>query len=175
MTAAEEWFVDTNVLVYATNARSPWRRDAEALLSLARQRGIELVISTQVVREYLAVTTRPEAGKIDKSTVRDALDNVRTFQSELRVIPEDSAVSERFVELVEQYEVGGKQVHDANIVACMLIHGVRSLLTFNAHDFKRFADLITILPISSTEHHESTPDLDSIEAEESEGELPSRN
>lgn len=151
MTAAEEWFVDTNVLLYASSARSPWHRDAEALLSRARQQDIQLVISTQVVREYLAVATRPESGKIDKPAVRDALDNVRTFQAELRVIPEDPAVSARLVELVERYEVAGKQVYDANIVASMLIHGIRRLLTFNGQDFARFADLITILPVSPVE------------------------
>ena len=176
MTAAEEWFVDTNVLVYATNARSPWQRDAEALLSLARQRGIEIVISTQIVREYLAITTRPDAGRVDKSAVRDALDNVRTFQSNLRVIQDDPAISARLLELIEDYEVVGKQVHDANIVACMLIHGVRSLLTFNAQDFTRFADLITLLPVSLTEYPEATQAPESPEpTAQPEGELPSRN
>ena len=32
----------------------------------------------------------------------------------------------------------GKQVHDANIVATMLAHGVGRLLTFNVADFQRF-------------------------------------
>jgi predicted nucleic acid-binding protein len=41
----------------------------------------------------------------------------------------------------------GRQVHDANVVATMLEHGVRRLLTFNAADFRRFARIIDIEPL----------------------------
>ena len=39
---------------------------------------------------------------------------------------------------------GGKQIHDANIVATMLRYGVLALLTCNPEDFLRFKTLITI-------------------------------
>lgn len=39
----------------------------------------------------------------------------------------------------------GKQVHDANLVATMLVHGVTRLLTFNAADFRRFGTLIEVV------------------------------
>jgi hypothetical protein len=45
--------------------------------------------------------------------------------------------------LVQQFEVHGKQVHDCNIVATMLAHGVRHLATRNAADFKRYESLIS--------------------------------
>ena len=38
-----------------------------------------------------------------------------------------------------------EQVHDANIVATMLAHGERRLLTFNGSDFQRFNDVIEIV------------------------------
>ena len=41
--------------------------------------------------------------------------------------------------------VGGKQVHDANIVATMLARGVTRLLTFNAADFRRFEPLVELI------------------------------
>ena len=40
---------------------------------------------------------------------------------------------------------GGKQVHDANIVATMLAHGERRLLTFNGADFRRFEPMIEVV------------------------------
>ena len=49
--------------------------------------------------------------------------------------------------LMETTEFGGKQVHDANIVATMLVHDVPLLLTNNVSDFKRFADSVTVLPL----------------------------
>src|SRR3954447_7537551 len=52
-------FVDTNVLVHATAAGSPFHtRAREALAPLAANG--PLAISQQVLREYLAVTTRPQ-------------------------------------------------------------------------------------------------------------------
>ena len=52
-------FVDTNVLVVARSAKAPNRQ--AALDALSRERRTEtLRISRQVVREYLAVVTRPQ-------------------------------------------------------------------------------------------------------------------
>ncbi len=42
-------------------------------------------------------------------------------------------------------QFGGKQVHDANIVAAMPAHQERRLFTFNVADFRRFAPLIEVL------------------------------
>ena len=52
-------FVDTNVLVVARSAQAPDRQ--AALDALSRERQSEgLKISRQVIREYLAVATRPQ-------------------------------------------------------------------------------------------------------------------
>ncbi|BAT54276.1 hypothetical protein NOS3756_32430 [Nostoc sp. NIES-3756] len=51
-------FIDTNILVYANLALSPFHIQAtERLRSLAEQ-GIDLYISRQTLREYLAAMTR---------------------------------------------------------------------------------------------------------------------
>ena len=41
--------------------------------------------------------------------------------------------------------VGGKQIHNANIVATMLAYGERKLLTLNAADFRRYEDRIELV------------------------------
>ena len=43
--------------------------------------------------------------------------------------------------------LGGKQVHDANIVATMQAYGVNRLLTDNTADYVRFSGLITVIPL----------------------------
>ena len=53
-------FIDTNVLVYSTSVRSPFRVQARAALDSVASAG-RVAISRQVLREYLAVTTRPQA------------------------------------------------------------------------------------------------------------------
>jgi hypothetical protein len=48
--------------------------------------------------------------------------------------------------LVANYDVKGKQVHDARLVAGMLRHNVSHLLTFNAKDFSRYSEISVIEP-----------------------------
>lgn len=50
--------IDTNVLMYATDTLSPWHSVVRDWLNTSRQKGIDLVISPQILREYLAATTR---------------------------------------------------------------------------------------------------------------------
>src|SRR5437773_9652179 len=45
-------------------------------------------------------------------------------------------------------DVKGKQVHDANIVATMLGHGLDHILTHNTADFERFRGLIDVVPLA---------------------------
>jgi predicted nucleic acid-binding protein len=56
----------------------------------------------------------------------------------------DEKVSERLLALLDDVSCAGKQVHDANIVATMLVHGVDTLVTINTDDFTRFEKLLRI-------------------------------
>ena len=56
---ANQLFVDTNILIFATNTASPWHTTAYTALQTARSQDVELTISPQVIREYLAAATRP--------------------------------------------------------------------------------------------------------------------
>jgi predicted nucleic acid-binding protein len=59
-TAVDRVFVDTNVLVFATQVSAPWHAEASRALSDLRAAGVELWISRQVLREYLATLSRPQ-------------------------------------------------------------------------------------------------------------------
>jgi predicted nucleic acid-binding protein len=56
-------------------------------------------------------------------------------------------VTANLLHLLTTVPVAGRQVHDANIVATMLAHGVPKLLTHNTADFARFAAVITVVPL----------------------------
>ncbi|HTB45835.1 MAG TPA: hypothetical protein VK741_19595 [Acetobacteraceae bacterium] len=73
-----------------------------------------------------------------------AIADVRRFQSSFEVAEEGPAVLEQLLRLLAAYPRAGKQVHDANLVAAMLVHDIRCLLTFNGADFRRFAGAIEI-------------------------------
>ena len=55
-------FIDTNILIYASIAESPFHAAARQALADAQQRYDSLWISPQVIREFLVVLTRPQAG-----------------------------------------------------------------------------------------------------------------
>ena len=140
-------FVDTNILVFATNAGSPFESAAETELEQWRRQGTYLYISVQVLREYLAVTTRPSPSQNVLPDYPAILANLASFRSEFHVLEDTRLVSEKLGELVQRFEVKGRQVHDASLAATMLTHGVQHLLTHNGGDFARFAPLIIVHPL----------------------------
>lgn len=66
---------------------------------------------------------------------------VRAFE----VLEDGPAVTEILISLCREIPVGGKQIHDANIVATMLAHGEHRLFTFNAGDFRRYSNRIELV------------------------------
>ncbi|MEA5599328.1 type II toxin-antitoxin system VapC family toxin [Rivularia sp. UHCC 0363] len=143
---AERIFIDTNILVYASIAEAPLHQPALSRLQTYEQTGQELWISRQVLREYLSVLTRPQSftAPIPITTLSDL---IRALLSRFQVADETTQVTEQLLVLLNQITVGGRQVHDANIVATMQTYGIQQLLTHNVGDFTRFAAQIVVLPL----------------------------
>ena len=133
-------FVDTNVLVYAAAPGAPLHPSARA--ALVRYGGAEtLCLSRQVLREFVAVLTRPQVWA-QARTPAAAADAALVLEQRFDVLEDGPLVWERLVELCRGFAFGGRQVHDANIVATMRAHGETRLLTFNTGDYRRFVGLI---------------------------------
>ena len=139
----EPIFLDTNTLVYASEQRAPLHATALQVIQDLYGVGAEVWISCQVLREYLATLTRPQTWG-NPQPVSVLIGEVRHFERRFRVAEDGPEVTDRLLNLLAQIPIGGKQVHDANIVATMQGHGIRRLLTHNAADFARFAGIITV-------------------------------
>ena len=137
-------FIDTNVFVYSRVLEAPQHETARPMLERALQDEEPLKISRQVVREYLAVVTRPQTWPVAISR-EEALADVNRLVGNFEALEDGPIVTEWLVELCREVAVGGRQIHDANIVATMLAHGERRLLTFNTADFRRFGDRIELV------------------------------
>ena len=137
-------FVDTNVLVRAHMADAPHHDVAQLRLAIELGTDEEVKISRQIIREYLAVVTRPQAWS-PPLPMPDALGNVLWMVNTLQILSDGPAVTNRLVALCREIPVGGRQIHDANIVATMIAHGERRLLTFNPRDFRRYDGLIELV------------------------------
>lgn len=142
---AEAVFIDTQILIYAASIPSPLYARAKDKLAELEHTGLMLCISRQVLREFLAVLTRPEAW-VNPVPVDHLTDQARQIEERFTVLEESPGVTTQLYNLLVTTQTRGKQVHDANIVAVMLTHGVKHLLTHNARDFHRFEPLIRILP-----------------------------
>lgn len=137
-------FIDTNVLVASRFVSAPQHVAARNILDREYRSREPLRISRQVIREYLAVVTRPQTWK-DGRSHKAAFDDVGRLIGGFEILEDGPAVTSLLVSLCNQVEVGGSQIHDANIVATMLAHGERRLLTFNTADFCRFGDRIELV------------------------------
>lgn len=56
-------------------------------------------------------------------------------------LPEQPAVYAEWRKLVAQFSVSGLQVHDARLVATMLVHSINHILTVNTDDFTRYTSI----------------------------------
>ncbi len=144
MDARSPIFVDTNVLLRATVETAPGHQEARALLPRLWDAGAELWLSRQVLREYAVALTRPQtySAPVAPAVVVASL---RTFQAQFHVADDTAEVTAKLLALLEVVTVGGKQVHDANIVATMQAYSIGQLLTHNVGDFERFSAYITVL------------------------------
>ena len=148
-TAVDRVLIDTNVLLYASFHLSPWHAPAIQSLHTLLQSGVELWVSRQILREYMAVMTRPGATTLT-SPATVAATHVEAFENMFKVADETNAVTTRLLALVRSVAMGGKQIHDANLVATMQVYGISKLLTNNGADFARFGAAVSVIPLTAS-------------------------
>ena len=137
-------FVDTNILVNARILEAPQHEIARVSLERAFEGPEALRISRQVIREYLAVVTRPQSWPVP-ITREEALEDARRLLEIYEILEDGPVVTDLLLDLCGRVPVGGKQIHDANIVATMLAYGERRLLTLNIADFRRYEERIELV------------------------------
>jgi toxin-antitoxin system PIN domain toxin len=145
MKVADRLLLDTNVLLAATDEGRVEHARARAAVDEWPAAGTTLYTSGQVLREYLSVGTRPVAQNGLGLAQPDAVANVRALRLRLRLLAETDKVSDRLLDLLSEVECRGKQVHDANLVATMLTHGVDTVVTMNVADFGRFNEHVRVI------------------------------
>lgn len=142
---ADRAVLDTNVLLAATDEARHEHEHAVAALNVWPASGMVLYTSGQILREYLVVATR----SIDNNGLglrrQDAIANVRALRTRLNLLVEDAKVSERLLGLLDGIECAGKQIHDANVVATMLVYGIDTVVTINTRDFARFDKRVRVV------------------------------
>jgi toxin-antitoxin system PIN domain toxin len=139
--------LDTNILVYAHRADSPFHaRARHCIRSLAEGNGA-WALPWSCVHEFLAVVTHPRIYK-PPTPIANALDQVDAWLESptLVLLSENEAHWPALRRAIEAGHVQGPRVHDARIAALCVAHGVTELWSAD-RDFSRFGELRVTNPL----------------------------
>ncbi len=139
--------VDTNVLIYAHRAESPWHGQARGALKALAEGGLPWGIPSPCLVEFLAVVTgfrgaiqaTPLAGAIGQAT-----EWLRAPHASL--LHSGDSHAQVLFDLAKAANLKGGQFHDARIAAICIENGVNELWTAD-RDFSRFPQLKTRNPL----------------------------
>lgn len=140
-TEDEIYFVDTNILVAASDDTRSGHAESHELFERAANGSPRLFACGQILREYLVVATRPVKSNGLGLSPGKATENIRTFRTCLKLLDENVACSRRLESIVLKHKLKGKRIHDANIASIMIENGLRTIFTLNPADFSIFQSI----------------------------------
>jgi predicted nucleic acid-binding protein len=138
--------LDTNIFARLAQPTHPHHTIAKQAVTALRLRDDEPCVVPQVLYELWVVCTRPvplNGLGMTSAAAGAELANVTRFAFLYR---DERAILQHWQQLVANYEIKGKAAHDARVVAAMVRHGVKPLLTFNVNDFSRFREIDVLAP-----------------------------
>lgn len=132
-------FLDTNILVYLSNKDCSFHQ--ETVKTFKKIAGkYDLWISRQILREYAVIMTRSDILEKPLSS-EEVTTDIEKWQSIFQIADETEDVTKTLLNLIKTYDIKGKKIHDANIIATMLVNGIDLLYSFNSDDFTRFEEI----------------------------------
>lgn len=144
------FLVDTNLLLRSVDPNHPMNADAVNALNTLRMRGEQLHIVPQNLIEFWNVYTRPVERNGLGCTAVEAEAEVNRLKTLFPLLLDTPAIYQEWERLVITHAVIGVNVHDARLVAAMLVHGLTHILTFNTSDFARYSAITAVHPTAVT-------------------------
>ncbi len=132
---------DTNVLLRFAYRPDPQHAGVLSAIRKLKNGGNEIYILPQNCVEFWNVCTRPTSRNGFGLSIQQANHSLRLVERIFPLLPDNARVHQEWRKLVLSFGVSGVQVHDARIVAAMLVHQVAHILTFNTLDFARYSSI----------------------------------
>ena len=76
----------------------------------------------------------------------DAEGEIARLKQLFALLEDTPAIFPAWERLVVQYQVRGKNAHNARLVAAMETHNIQRFLSFNGHDFRRYPGIVVLSP-----------------------------
>lgn len=139
--------VDTNILVYAHRADSPFHDRARSAIEALASGAREWAIPWPCAHEFFAVVTHPRIYKT-ATPAETAFAQLRALGTlaNLAFIGETDEYLQHLESLALQAQTRGGAIHDARIAAICVSHGVAELWSAD-RDFSRFPQIVVRNPL----------------------------
>ena len=139
--------VDTNILVYAHRAESPFYQVAFRRVTELGQGAAPWAIPWPCLHEFLVTVTHPRIYK-PPTPLAQAFDQINVWleSPSLVLLTESSNHWSTLRNVLIESAVTGPRIHDARIMALCLQHGVREVWSAD-RDFSRFAGVRVVNPL----------------------------
>jgi toxin-antitoxin system PIN domain toxin len=139
--------VDSNILIYAHKAGSPFHTVALEAIDSLRHQPAPWAIPWPSIHEFISIATHPGIYK-PASTLAEAFGFVDSLLAapQLHLLAESPGYFEKLRALATAAKLRGPRIHDARIAALCLHHGVRELWSAD-RDFSAFPQLKVINPL----------------------------
>ena len=141
--------VDTNVLVYAADADSPFHTSCLDWLERQRSRADAWYTTWAILFEFLRVTTHPRVMRRPWSArvAWQFVEGILASPGLGVLVPTQRHAEVAGVVIAEVPGLAGNLLHDAHTAVLMREHGIRRIVTRDT-DFHRFPFLETVDPLA---------------------------
>ena len=144
--AETRYLVDSNVLLrWVKPDHSDYPAVVSAIDAILRDGGV-LCYASQNVAEFWNACTRPVDRNGYGLSITETDRRATLFERKLQLLPDSTSIHEVWRKLLVAHNVRGVQVHDARLVAVMLVYGAKRILTFNDKDFTRYTVIEALHP-----------------------------
>lgn len=133
--------IDTNILVYAINKRSPKNRQAQKFL---KENQGDLTLTHQNIIETIKVLTQPKYSHPMRPKI--AVNAVLNITKVCKTIIPKIGTEFLAIELIKNAKLSGNRIFDAYLVATVLSNGIDTIATDNVADFKKLKEIKVFNP-----------------------------
>lgn len=139
---ASKVFLDTNVLIYQTfeDFDAEKHCTVNRILQQLHARQWELYISSQILREFVAIATNEKIFQTPLQS-NDVVLKINEFQKNFRVLFDTEESVNMLKDLICRHSIKKYAVHDTNIAAVVIANKLDYLWTFNQKDFDKFDEV----------------------------------
>lgn len=137
--------IDTNIIIYSKQLDSEFHSEVTQRLTQLNEEGNLLAVCPQVIYEFYRFATSPESNNRGFGmSPNEALSEVENIIDAYELIEENNTMF-YWKNVMREYEVRGKNSHDARIVATMKANNLEKIYTKNTADFNRFNNIIQLV------------------------------